>query len=331
MISIFRQFLAALLSVALFFPTAVESRTIPTNPATVTYDYDAFGVLIHSTGSTPNNYLYSGEQFDPDLNLYYNRARYLNVSTGRFWSMDGYEGQSRDPQSLHKYLYASGNPINLSDPTGKFGMEDVSAALGVIGTLASSVYIQATTVLTTVYLNLWRLPIIVDQVAQYVTLASGAISITHAASQALPELTKNLLSADQEYSPAPSLRGFQAEDAAQVNLSRGNKSFDDFRYGELTQLKSTVQVQTKEILLANIRRAAQDLGSTKGPYTLYLRGGGTEIIQESDVRGKNLLFAIPDEALNFTQQSLLPALQEIEESEGVQIGVQAVRNLRGQP
>jgi hypothetical protein len=41
------------------------------------------------------------------------------------------------------------------------------------------------------------------------------------------------------------------------------------------------------------------------------------------------LFVIPDEALNFTQQSLLPVIQEIEESEGVQIGVQAVRGLRG--
>jgi hypothetical protein len=28
---------------------------------TDTYDYDAFGNLIHSTGITPNNYLHSGE------------------------------------------------------------------------------------------------------------------------------------------------------------------------------------------------------------------------------------------------------------------------------
>ena len=40
----------------------------------VTYDYDAFGNLIHQTGTMPNNYLFAGEQFDPDLNLYYNRA-----------------------------------------------------------------------------------------------------------------------------------------------------------------------------------------------------------------------------------------------------------------
>ncbi len=87
----------------------------------VTYDYDAFGNLIHSTGTSYNNYLFAGEQFDPDLNLYYNRARYLNTSTGRFWSMDSYEGDSRAPLSLHKYLYSNGDPMNRIDPSGNDG------------------------------------------------------------------------------------------------------------------------------------------------------------------------------------------------------------------
>jgi len=90
----------------------------------VTYDYAAFGNLIHSTGTTYNNYLFAGEQFDPDLNLYYNRARYLNTSTGRFWSMDAFEGDDESPISLHKYLYAGSDPINNADPSGH-GVEDV--------------------------------------------------------------------------------------------------------------------------------------------------------------------------------------------------------------
>src|SRR5215469_13430561 len=96
----------------------------------VTYDYDAFGNLIHSTATgippggttvtaTPNEFLFAGEQFDSDLNLYYNRARYLNVSTGRFWSMDSFEGLHDQPLSLHKYLYASADPINRRDPSGR--------------------------------------------------------------------------------------------------------------------------------------------------------------------------------------------------------------------
>jgi hypothetical protein len=180
-------------------------------------------------------------------------------------------------------------------------------------------------------LNLWQLPLIVDEVTQYAVVASGAIQIIHEASQALPELANNLLSSDQEYSAGPSPRGFQVETAAGANLSATNRAFDDFRYGELTQIKSTTQVQTQATLIANIRSAAHKLGSTKGPYNLNLRGGGKVVVQEQQVTSKNLLFVIPDEALTFTQQSLLPELQQIEQSEGIQIGVQAVQNLRGTP
>ncbi len=44
-----------------------------TGAITDTYDYDAFGNLIASTGTTPNNYLFAGERFDPALGLYCKR------------------------------------------------------------------------------------------------------------------------------------------------------------------------------------------------------------------------------------------------------------------
>jgi RHS repeat-associated protein len=75
---------------------------------------------INTTGSTPNVCLYRGEQFDPDLGLYYLRARYINPTTGPFLSRDTYSGITTDPASLHKYLYANGSPINFADPTGMF-------------------------------------------------------------------------------------------------------------------------------------------------------------------------------------------------------------------
>ena len=86
---------------------------------TDTYNYDAFGNLLNSTGTTPNNYLYRGEQYDPDLGLYYLRARYYNPQTGRFLSRDPEDGNPNDPASLHKYLYAGGDPVNAMDPTGR--------------------------------------------------------------------------------------------------------------------------------------------------------------------------------------------------------------------
>jgi RHS repeat-associated protein len=97
---------------------SVRQLTNSTGAVTDTYDYDAFGNLINSTGSTPNVYLFAGEAYDAALGLYYNRARYYNNATGRFWSMDTYEGLSTSPLSLHKYLYASANPVNRVDPNG---------------------------------------------------------------------------------------------------------------------------------------------------------------------------------------------------------------------
>ena len=70
-----------------------------------------------SEGSHPRA-VYRGEQYDSDLGLYYLRARYYNPATGRFLSRDSELGKRRDPKSLHRYLYADGDPVNGIDPAG---------------------------------------------------------------------------------------------------------------------------------------------------------------------------------------------------------------------
>ena len=97
---------------------SVRQLTSVSGTVTDTYDYDAFGNLINSTGNTPNVYLFAGEQYDPALGLYYNRARYYNQGSGRFWSMDSDEGEPKDPVSLHKYLYTGANPVDRIDSSG---------------------------------------------------------------------------------------------------------------------------------------------------------------------------------------------------------------------
>jgi RHS repeat-associated protein len=69
---------------------------------------------------------YRGEQYDSDLGLYYLRARYYNPQTGRFLSRDPEDGHINDPASLHKYLYANGDPVNALDPTGRDVFEYVA-------------------------------------------------------------------------------------------------------------------------------------------------------------------------------------------------------------
>jgi len=101
---------------------SVRMLTDSTGTVTDTYDYDAWGNEINTTGSTPNVYLYRGEQHDADLTLYYLRARYFNPVTGRFLSRDPEVGRIKVPASLHKYLYAGGDPVNRLDPAGRAEM-----------------------------------------------------------------------------------------------------------------------------------------------------------------------------------------------------------------
>ena len=86
----------------------------------------------------------SAEQYDFDLGLYYLRARYYNPLTGRFLSRDPEDGVITDPASLHKYMYAGGDPVNRVDPRGRADEEE---EVGIIPSI-----IRAT---VTVATNLW--------------------------------------------------------------------------------------------------------------------------------------------------------------------------------
>lgn len=122
----------------------VRQLTDPTGAITDTYDYDAYGNHWTVEGSTPNTMLYQGEEWDPDLGFLYLRARYMNPLTGRFLSRDPEDGDLTNPVTLHKYLYAGGDPINKKDPTGRDFVDvaviDVNAAIraGVQATLVAA-------------------------------------------------------------------------------------------------------------------------------------------------------------------------------------------------
>jgi RHS repeat-associated protein len=74
----------------------------PSGAVTDTYAYDAFGNTVAQTGTTFNQFLYRGEQFDSTLGNYYLRARYYGPQTGRFLTQDKYEpdGYGSCPRSV---------------------------------------------------------------------------------------------------------------------------------------------------------------------------------------------------------------------------------------
>ncbi len=110
--------------------------TTSTGVAADRYWYEAFGETESHTGTSDNAFLFAGEQLDPNLGFYYLRARYMDAASGRFMSMDSWDGVDTDPVTLHKYLYANASPASYTDPSGHMALASVGISLNINISLA---------------------------------------------------------------------------------------------------------------------------------------------------------------------------------------------------
>ncbi|MBN9694430.1 MAG: hypothetical protein J0L85_01375 [Zoogloea sp.] len=80
--------------------------------STAIYSYGPYGEPNVTTGS---RFRYTGQQYLSGLGLYYYKARFYSPMLGRFLQTDpiGYD------EDTNLYSYVSGNPINLTDPSGE--------------------------------------------------------------------------------------------------------------------------------------------------------------------------------------------------------------------
>ncbi|MBU2891853.1 RHS repeat-associated core domain-containing protein, partial [Colwellia sp. D2M02] len=115
---------------------STQALTDSSETVTDTYDYQAFGQVLNQTGETENSYLFTGEQYDSELDNYYLRARYYDQEIGRLTQLDTYQGRSVEPASQHKYLYAYSEPVNNIDPSGNITLSNINATLRINGILA---------------------------------------------------------------------------------------------------------------------------------------------------------------------------------------------------
>ncbi len=99
---------------------STRNLTDSTGSITDSYSYMAFGEIYNQTGTTANNYLYTGQQYDAQTELYNLRARYYSPAVGRFLSQDTYAVNFNNPIELNRYGYTANNPINASDPSGNY-------------------------------------------------------------------------------------------------------------------------------------------------------------------------------------------------------------------
>jgi RHS repeat-associated protein len=103
------------------------------------YVYDSFGIILAQSGSTVNNYLFTGERRDLTLGFDYLRARYSNFTTGRFLTRDPADPVLREPSTGNPYIYGSDNPVSFVDPSGRddFSVEGLGIASAILLTLAA--------------------------------------------------------------------------------------------------------------------------------------------------------------------------------------------------
>jgi len=79
--------------------------------------YAPFGDVLSTSGDAETIFQYTGEQLDP-TGLVYLRARYYAPASGRFLTMDAWDGDPYQPLSYNPWLYVAANPVNFVDPSG---------------------------------------------------------------------------------------------------------------------------------------------------------------------------------------------------------------------
>ena len=246
---------------------------------TDSYVHDAFGNLVADAGSTPNDYLYNGQQADPETGLYYLRERYYDPTVGRFLGLDPVAGDPRAPLSLHRYAYAGNDPANFADPNGDFftllgvsmaGLESTAARAFEVSARAYQVCrISAFKKVASLALSVRSMVNASDGLTRYAGLFGSAINLG------------NLGGVNPELSGALSLRLFQYENPLAVFGGAGPD-------GEIEKVEITAKIPNLTDMDLEIK--AKAFGRAATPFVLqfgwrpelYFRGfqGGVEVERE---------------------------------------------------
>jgi hypothetical protein len=80
-------------------------------------------------------------------------ARWMSPNTGRFRTMDAYEGDQANALGLHKYLYCEANPVDNRDPSGEdigelaldFGLSFAAPQISAVKNALQEVPVQVVT------------------------------------------------------------------------------------------------------------------------------------------------------------------------------------------
>lgn len=109
-------------------PNHVGSPSIITNAAgtqvLTTMMHKPYGEIVrnpaYSSGADITRYKFTGQEEDAESGLVYMNARFYDPAIGRFISSDSEFG-GQGTQGFNRHMYATGNPIKYTDPSGHNG------------------------------------------------------------------------------------------------------------------------------------------------------------------------------------------------------------------
>lgn len=108
---------------------STRQLTDSTGAVTDSFEYEAYGALLSRSGTSGARFRFAGEESDLESGLTYLRARYYDPRTRAFLTRDPIPANPYEPATFNPYLYASGNPVNRTDPSGQETLIEVMVSM----------------------------------------------------------------------------------------------------------------------------------------------------------------------------------------------------------
>ena len=113
-------------SVTYFHKNQVNSTTVTTDGQGKLKSrviYKPYGEIYKLMGKDDFRPKFGGKELDAGTGLYYFNARYYDPQIARFVTADSRLGAGRfTPDALNRYAYTLNDPVNYTDPTGRFAL-----------------------------------------------------------------------------------------------------------------------------------------------------------------------------------------------------------------
>ncbi len=108
--------------------------------ATTTFAYTPYGATTEPTGTSDTPWRWTGSYYDTEGDGYYHQGARYNDTLSHYTQPDSVIASIATPATTNLYTYASADPINNTDPTGRCdGFYDCAGQGAILGTIGGAI------------------------------------------------------------------------------------------------------------------------------------------------------------------------------------------------